>query len=95
MENKIRGLDEVIYELGIADVALDEVEFVGDMGDVLAVAGRKVIQDRHGLSTGDQGVAEVAADKASSTCDEHAHGARLSAGKFDPGTRVAPIFLTE
>ena len=101
MEDEIRFFGEVVDQVDVADIALDEVELVGDMGDVLVGAGGEVVDDGDIFAAGYEGVAEVAADEASSTGDQNAHRARLSARvaligrwKLAPATRWSLIFLS-
>ena len=69
------ALDELGDGRGVGDVALDELGAVLQGGrEVLAAAGRKVVEDDDLLAPFDQGVDQVGSDEARSACDQRWHG---------------------
>ena len=66
-----RAPDQVAHRLGVADVELDELGAGADRAvEVLAPAGREVVENGHLVAPLEQGVDEVRADEAGAARDQ-------------------------
>lgn len=82
MEDDLAPADGVVDALVASQIALDQLNLVLDAREVVAVAGREVVEDPDLVTAGEQFLNEVRADEARPTCDEDAHGsARIAAGR--------------
>jgi hypothetical protein len=63
---------------------LDEFDFAFEVGDIGGRSGREVIQDGDCISSGDQSIGKVGADKTCTTGDKYAH---MSSLRADLGVR--------
>ena len=61
------GVDALVR----AQVALDDLDVVGDVGEVLAAAGGEVVEHAHPVAAREQRAHEVRADEAGAAGDEH------------------------
>ncbi len=62
-----------------AEVALDHLDVVEELGQVLAAAGGEVVEHAHGVASGEQRADEIRADEAGAARDENlptAHASR-------------------
>ena len=61
-----------------AEVAFDHLDVVEELGEVLAAAGREVVEHAHGVAAGEQRADEIRADEAGAARDENLATAHAS-----------------
>ena len=62
------------HPLRVAYVADQKIDLAGAVCEVLALAGREVVQHAHAVAGGEQRVHEMRADETGATGDEHGAG---------------------
>jgi hypothetical protein len=70
MEDVVDALAGTGYPLGIAQIALDELETTGKMLEVFTSAGFEVIEAADGVAAFDEGFGDPGADEAGAASDE-------------------------
>ena len=79
VEDDLDALDGRVDALVGAEVALDHLDVVEELGEVLAAAGGEVVEHPHGVAAGEQRANEIRADEPGAARDENlppAHDSR-------------------
>ena len=85
------ALEQVAHRVGVADVELRQLGPGGERRlDVLALAGRDVVENRDLVTPLEQGIHEVRADEAGPAGHERAHEARDASGPGAGPLDVSP-----
>jgi hypothetical protein len=72
VEDDFDAAHRVVHSLVAAQLALDDLEFLDDVGEVPSVAGGEVVEHAHGVALLEQSPREVRADEAAAAGDEDA-----------------------
>ena len=70
MEDELAATDRIVDTFIALDIALDQLDVVGDGGEVLAAAGGEVVEHPHGVTVAEQAANEVGADEPGTTGDQ-------------------------
>ena len=75
MEDHLDAADRAREQRVVADVAFEELDAIGDVGEVLALAGREVVDDANAVAARDQRARDRRSDEAGAAGDEiQTHG---------------------
>ena len=77
VQHALHVLHRTAADLGIRDAALDEMDAVGDRGEILPPPRRQVVQDHHLVPGGDKVLHHVRADEAGSARNQESHPLRF------------------
>ncbi len=83
MEDDLAAADGVVDALVALDVALDQLDVVAELGEVLAPAGGEVVEHAHLVAVVEQALDEVRADEPAAAGDERPHGAHFESAFID------------
>ena len=73
MQHVIGFLHGAAYGFEVVDAALDEGNFVADLGEIFFLAGGEIVEDHHAFAAADEFFDGVGADKARATGNDVSH----------------------
>jgi len=73
MEHDLDSARGGVYTLVAPQLAFHDLDLVGELGEVRAIAGREIVEDANFVAALDQGAGEVRPDEAPAAGDKDLH----------------------